>query len=201
VRQDARIITPLLFLLTLALTAGLAGAAPPPQSAPELEEEQLSPGQREQRERQIARRIREAFLQGLTTHVDLSEEQLEQVLPILEGLESRRQESLRRRRAVMTQLRGLVEDPLSETEEIQRKIATVDQIDADLLQAEEQARGDLRALLDPRQEAQLLVFREQFRQRIEQRLRGLARERRQREEMRRGLEPRRNAPSRGEEAP
>jgi hypothetical protein len=192
-----RSIPPLLFLIVLGLAAGLAPAAPVPQE----DEERLSPGQREQRERQIARRIREAFLEGLTTQVDLSEEQLEQVLPILEGLEARRQELLKRRRALMTQLRGLVEDDLSENEEIQRKIVAVDGVDRQLLQVEQQARVDLRELLDPRQEAQLLVFREQFRRRIEQRLQGLARERRQREEMRRGREPRRQEGRTGEEAP
>lgn len=196
-RVITRSVPPLLFLLTLALVASLAPAAPVPQG----EDERLSPGQREQRERQIARRIREAFLQGLTTHVDLSEEQLEQVLPILEGLESRRQELLKRRRALMTQLRGLVEDSLAENDEIQRKVTSVDEIDAQLTQVEQQARGDLREILDPRQEAQLLVFREQFRRRIEQRLQDLQRERRQREEMRRGLEPRRQEGRRGEEAP
>ena len=103
--------------------------------------------------------------------------------------------------AVMTQLRGLVEDPLSEMEEIQRKIALIDDIDRQIIQVDREARDDLRELLDARQEAQLLVFREAFRQRIEQRLRGLQRERRQREEMRRGREPRRNERSRGEEAP
>lgn len=196
-RALTRSISPLFFLLVLGLAAGLAPAA----SAPQEDEESLSPAQREQRERQIAGRIRTAFLEGLKTHVDLSEEQLEQVLPILEGLESRRQELLKRRRALMTQLRGLVEDDLSETEEIQRKIAAVDGVDGQLLQVEEQARGDLRELLDARQEAQLLVFREQFRRRIEQRLQGLARERLQREEMRRGREPRRQEGRTGEEAP
>ena len=101
----------------------------------------------------------------------------------------------------MTQLRGLVEDDLSESDEIRRKIGAVDEVDGQLLQVEQQARVDLRELLDPRQEAQLLVFREQFRRRLEQRLQGLARERRQREEMRRGREPRRQQGRTGEEAP
>jgi chromosome segregation ATPase len=173
-------------LLAAALPAGAQEPPPPPTGSA-------------QEDRQIAQRIRQVFLQGLQNRLDLDEEQMATLLPVLEALETQRMEALKRRRGLMMQLRGLAEDPQSENQEIERKLADLEAVDRGLEEAEESAARQIKEMLEPRQRAQLVVFREDFRRRLEDRVADLRRQRRQREAMREGLQPRRGGAGQGRE--
>jgi hypothetical protein len=182
----------------LLLLAGGLLAAPVPASAQEIPE----PAAREHREREILRLVRKVFLEGLTHRVGVDEEQLARLLPILEDLEGRRQESRQRREALVLQLRGLVQDPEADEGEILRKLKDLEKVERDLHQDEKHSMEAIKGLLTVRQQAKFHLFREEFRRRLEQRMRDHRREAEQRRAMREGMRRRREAEGRtGEERP
>ncbi len=101
----------------------------------------------------------------------LSDKQYEQILPKVQEFEQTRAASFRERRSLDEQLRALlgregVKD--SEYTELVNRMASLDEADR---KAEAAHLAELRRVLTPRQQAQLIVFRMQFRQWIESRMR------------------------------
>jgi len=102
----------------------------------------------------------------------LSDRQYEQILPKVQEFEQTRAASFRERRSLDEQVRALlgregVKD--SEYTELVNRMASLDEADR---KAEASHLAELRRVLTPRQQAQLIVFRLQFRQWIEGRMRG-----------------------------
>jgi hypothetical protein len=174
-----------MLLLLVAATLLVAGATGMPAVA-QSDDEELGSYTREQRERLIRERIRQVFLRDLRARVDVTDEQMRTLLPLLEDMEAVRMETVKRRRALTMQLRGLVEDPQSREEEIERKLADLHSVETEFAAAEREEQAQIEGLLSPRQQAQLLVFREEFRVHIEAKMSDLRREMRQRDAMRRG---------------
>ena len=103
--------------------------------------------------------------------LELSREQEEKIVPLVQSLsEARRKHNHERRLAMMT-LRPLVEDPASREEEIRRALARLDQSVSAFREEEARTQQQIRAALTPRQQAQFIFFQERFRHEMQERLR------------------------------
>ena len=115
----------------------------------------------------------------MKNELKLSKEQYEQILPKIEAREKDRQQTALARRDLRVRLRALLAQSSAtdaEFSEIVQKVTALEEAE----KAGEQAFiNDIRKALTPRQQAQFLVFRERFRQWLEERLRQMREMKRQ----------------------
>jgi Spy/CpxP family protein refolding chaperone len=105
--------------------------------------------------------------------LDLSGEQERIVIPLVEQINSTRRDTNRRRRLLMMKLRPLIEDESSSDRDITRLIDELVEMEREFRDEEVRSRGQIRAALNPRQQARFIVFQERFRQEMENRVRRL----------------------------
>lgn len=108
--------------------------------------------------------------------LDLSPEQQERVIPLIEDLSASRRAFNHERRLVLMRLRPLVEDPQASDAEIRESLARMDRAESEFKEKERRSLEAIRSALTPRQEAKFILFRERFRREIQERLQRLRRE-------------------------
>ena len=115
----------------------------------------------------------------MKNELSLTKEQYEQILPKVEAREKDRQQTALARRDLRVRLRALLAQSSAtdaEFSEIVQKVTALEETE----KAGDQAFfNDIRRVLTPRQQAQFLVFRERFRQWLEERLRQMREMKRQ----------------------
>ncbi len=109
--------------------------------------------------------------------LDLSPEQQETVIPLIEDLSASRRAFNRERRLVLMRLRPLVEDPQASDAEIRESLARLRQAETAFEEKERRSLDAIRSALTPRQEAKFILFQERFRREIQERLQRLRQER------------------------
>ena len=111
-------------------------------------------------------------------YLELDEEQSRTVIPIVEGLNSARREFRRERRGMLRQLQPHIEDSTRDPDDVVDLLESLYALERNHREDETAAIDSIRASLSPVQQARFMLFQERFRREIEQRLRGMMRERR-----------------------
>jgi Spy/CpxP family protein refolding chaperone len=157
----AAMVLPVLATLVLSAAPAVAqprrGGGPPPGEA----EEDL----RETIEIYMMARMKRAL--------DLSDEQQQKVIPLVQELSDARQEFNRERRVLLMRLRSLVDDPEATEQEIREVLDRLEEAQGRFRQQETGSQSRIRSLLTPLQQARFIFFQEEFRRDMEQRLRRL----------------------------
>lgn len=146
----------------LALTLGAAGSVAPALAAP------LRGGRSGDDLRET---ITLLMMVRMKNELGLSTQQYEQVLPKVEGRERSRQANFRSRRERLGKLRAALAREGAKDAELSDAVEAILALDEADHRQDESFVSDMRKILSPRQQAQLLLFRQRFRQWVEGRMR------------------------------
>jgi Spy/CpxP family protein refolding chaperone len=146
--------------LTLACTLGLLT---PPSAAAPMREGRGGDDMRET--------ITLLMMVRMKNELGLSQQQYEQVLPKVEERERSRQTNFRSRRERLAKLREVLAREGAKDSEFTEAVESILALDEADRRQDESFVADMRRILSPRQQAQLLIFRQRFRQWIEGRMR------------------------------
>jgi len=102
--------------------------------------------------------------------LDLSREQEEKIVPLVQELGEARRSMNRTRRLTMMKLRPLVEETKTPDAEYTKILDDLRTSEAAFRDTEEKAHKEIASVLSPRQQAQFLLFQEQFQREMQQRL-------------------------------
>ena len=102
--------------------------------------------------------------------LDLTSEQQQTVIPLIEDLSASRRAFNRERRLVMMRLRPLAEDGQATDAEIRETLERLRRAETEFREKEARSLEAVRAALTPRQEAKFVLFLERFRREIQERL-------------------------------
>jgi len=105
--------------------------------------------------------------------LDLSREQEEKVVPLIQDLGEARRGFQRDRRLSMMKLRSLLEDPKSSDADLTKALNQIHDGERRFRDTEEKTHQQMRAVLTARQQAQFLIFLERFQSEMQQRVRRL----------------------------
>lgn len=159
--------------LVAALIAAAAAATtsvPAYMDSPE-EEGMAPPGPDGPRGDDLRETIEIYMLAKMKTELNLSHDQEEQIVPLVQSLSAARQKFRRDRRQALDSLRPLVNDPSTGDAAFIEGLKNLDQAERSF-HAEEQATMEkIRAALSPRQQAQFFLFMERFMVEMQHRLR------------------------------
>lgn len=160
--------------LTLLLILGAAGASPalaaarpaPPPAG--LTPEELG---------DLRETVHLLMLSRLKRALDLSEEQERQLVPLLDELDQSRQEYRRGSRRALHELRRLLEADLPAERELLEAVRRARDLRRHFEQERQRIEQEISALLTPEQQARLLVFLQDFRRELRERLERVRRAR------------------------
>ncbi len=147
----------------LALHAGLEAA--PRQGGP-------PPGEAE-----IRHAVERVMISKLREVLQLTPEQEDSVLPLVQELIEARRQFASRRRARMAYLQAAMLDEEADERAIEEALADVREVERGFREREDELRRRIGAGLTPRQEARMLFFERHFRRVMQRRVRELMRER------------------------
>jgi Spy/CpxP family protein refolding chaperone len=162
-------------LVLLAAPSVIPSAPPPPPSGPPAA--QGGPGGKDRddgvRDEEIRETIEIYMLARMKRALDLTREQEEELIPLVQDLSSARQVYRREHRLSMMRLRPLVEDPSSEESEIRAELDRLQESESTFRDEERRTMDRIRSLLSSRQQAQFVLFQERFTQEMQRRLRHM----------------------------
>ena len=116
--------------------------------------------------------IRKHFQNRLRAELALSDQQMDEILPLMEEMESSKRRSMRERRETAQQLqRGLREG--SSDEELQRLLDRMESIEDDQRESERAALARIDEQLSARQRVRLRFFIERFRREFQRRIESM----------------------------
>ncbi|MEE9219186.1 MAG: hypothetical protein V3U98_08975 [Acidobacteriota bacterium] len=154
-RRDRNLSLPVALLLALILAA-----AEPAMGAPAPPEEEIG---------DLRETIQLLMLSRLKRALDLSPEQEQQVLPLLDHLEQSRQQLRRQNRRATRELRRLLEADAPE-ERLEERLQQVRELRRGFEAERQRIEEEIARQLTPHQQARLLVFMQDFRRRLHERL-------------------------------
>jgi hypothetical protein len=164
-RSPARVLPVALMAAALATamvpTTLVRAQEPPPQEEPR-------PGQPPFDE-DLAETIQDLMLRRLETQLELSDEQKETVLPLVQELAELRRTHNQSRREGLRTIGVMAQDSAVDQESLSRRLATFYQEQEAFRGQEMELAKKIRSHLDPRQQARLLQFEERFRNEMRRR--------------------------------
>ena len=128
-------------------------------------------------DQELAETLQQLMIVRMKRALELSPEQEETVVPLMEDLTGRRREHQRLRMEGLRTLAALAQDSAASDELLQERLDTFYADQATHRQAEMDLVTALRAQLTPRQEARMLAFEERFRSDIRSRMQDARRQR------------------------
>jgi len=113
------------------------------------------------------------MIHKLTEELELSDEQVLKMMPLVKGRETNRWEYFRRHSDLQRELAALLEDDESNVATIENALTAIRQAEQELHQREDQLNLEIAALLTTRQYAQFVLFQQRFHNEIRQRVKRL----------------------------
>ena len=154
-RSAVLVLAVLVLACVLGPTASPAGAAP----------------MRGERSDDMRETITLLMLTRMKNELGLSQQQYEQVVPRVEERERSRQANFRSRRERLNKLREILAREGTKDSEFTEAVEGILALDEADRRLDESFVSDMRHILTPRQQGQLVIFRQRFRQWIEGRMR------------------------------
>lgn len=131
------------------------------------------PGGRGPRAEDLRETLTILMMVRMKEELGLSKEQYEQILPRVEEMEKARQAGFESRRELGVRLRALLKQGSAEDSEFREIVEKISELDEAEHRREQAFDSGLRALLSPRQQGQLILFRQRFRGWLEERMREM----------------------------
>ena len=110
------------------------------------------------------------FIHRARVELELSDEQVLKLLPLVEKVEDSRRASESGRGEVVRQLERLRQDPAARDEEVVRLIRELDLSELKMRQEHDRTRDEMLALLNPQQKAGFVLFANRFHGQLERKL-------------------------------
>jgi Spy/CpxP family protein refolding chaperone len=110
------------------------------------------------------------MLAKMKRELELTQEQEEAVVPLVQALSASRHEERTQRRLTVRKLGVLLEDPASSEAQIEGELASLREGEISFRKAEQKAMDGIREALTPRQEGRFVLFIDRFMQDMQRRL-------------------------------
>jgi hypothetical protein len=177
-RSPSRLLPAAVLVAVFALAAPVARAQEPPPPGPSIDDE-------------LAQTIEQIMVRRLETHLELSEDQKETVVPMIHELTDLRRTHSQRRREGLRTIAVMARDSGVDEKLLKSRLESFYREQDEYRRQEARLADQIRAGLDVRQQARLLMFEERFRNEMRRRF----------EDARRLGGPRRGQPRRPGEPP
>ena len=161
--------------LRLALFAVMAMAitAATIQPAMAIMNDGLRPSEEHPRADDIRETVEIYMLAKMKRALDLSREQEERLVPLVQELSEARREFANQRRITMGRLRPLTRDPEAEDEEFSKILGRLHETERAFRDLEAGSHKEIQSILTLRQQAQFIIFQERFQSEMQRRLRRM----------------------------